>query len=83
MRSKQINKLAFEAIKFLGESTKREQCDYVIDRLVEMGELPYHEPHQRPVFHELISYGFETDALKKQNLVANERRGQNWIWFTN
>ena len=82
MRSQLINKLAFEAIKSLGESTKREQCDYVLDRLVEMGEIAKFEPHQRPTYHKLISYGFETTALKEQNLVANERRGNNWIWFT-
>ena len=82
MRSKQINKLAFEAIEFLGESTKREICDYILDRLVEQGKLPRFEPHQRPVFHEVISTGFETTALKEDGLVANERRGNNWIWFT-
>jgi hypothetical protein len=51
--------------------------------MVEMGKIPYFEAHQRPYFHELISTGFETTALKEDGLVANERRGKNWIWFIN
>ena len=82
MKSPLMKKLAFEAIESLGESTKREQCDYVLDRLVEMGEIAKFEPHQRPNYHKLISYGFETTGLKEDGLVANERRGNNWIWFT-
>ena len=83
MRSPEIYKLSLEAIKVLGEATKREICDYVLDRLVELGELPYHEPHQRPTFHKVISIVFDMTGLKQDGLVLNERRGQNWIWFIN
>ena len=82
MKSPEIYRLAFEAIKVLGESTKRQISDYVLDRLVELGKLPYHEPHQRPTFHEVISIGFMMTKLKDDGLVLNERRGQDWIWFT-
>jgi|TARA_R100000231_G_scaffold79807_1_gene61510 predicted transcriptional regulator len=83
MRSDLIEKYALEAIEALGESTKFDIVDYIINKLQQLRELPHFYPHERKNIHSLISVGFNMTDLKKSGFVSNRKEGQKWIWFIN
>ena len=84
MRNSLIKKYALEAIEVLGESTKFEIVDYVINKLQSLRELPPHfYPHERRNIHYLVSVGFNMTDLKTSGFVSNRKEGQKWIWSIN